>query len=200
MNKGKKRNKLGRPRKLTAKQLEAGVEAYFASISYVEPVMREEDVILDRDERTGAITYAFDGMGHRLTRLVPVTGPDGKPLTRLVYVQAPGDYGLCDYLKISIDTWQRYGRLGEKAASQSGAQCAPLQAENSEEAHYAEIYARARGRICAYLEQASETKGGAGARFKLERIYGLTEDKHVEVSGSESLEAYLRGLGGTAEY
>ncbi len=194
MNKGKRRNKLGRPRKLTAAQLEKGVEAYFASISYMEPVMREEDVIVEEDPRTGAVRYALDEYGHRLTRKVPVIGADGKQLVRIKYVVPPGDYGLCDFLKISIDTWQRYGRISESGTGD------PSPTEDPEAAHYAEIYARARGRICAYLEQAAETKGGAGARWKLERIYGLTEEKQVTLDGAGSVEKFLQGLGREAEY
>ncbi len=119
MNKAKKRNKLvtggklGCPKKLTPAELRRGVEAYFASISYMEPVTREEFVVLNTDPKTGAVEFLLDKMGHRAVRNVPVLGADGKPLMRLVYTQAPGDYGLCDYLKISKDTWDRYGRAVE---------------------------------------------------------------------------------------
>lgn len=59
---------------------------------------------------------------------------------------------------------------------------------------YAEIYALARGRVCAYLESAAETRGGKGAQFKLERIYGLSEHKDLRVDASGGIEAFLRGL------
>lgn len=228
MNKAKKRNKLvaggklGRPKKLTPAELRRGVEAYFASISYMEPVTREEFVVLNMDPKTGAVEFLLDKMGHRAVRNVPVLGADGKPLMRLVYTQAPGDYGLCDYLKISKDTWDRYGRAVElleerrRQGTEDGGLWSGRPTETRDEEpvpygrdedpemqearDYAEIYALARGRTCAYLESAAETKGGKGAVFKLERIYGLSEKKDVTISAGGSLEEYLRTVGGEAEY
>lgn len=224
----KKRNKLarggkvGRPRKLSPDELRRGVEAYFASISYLEPVTREEYIILGVDETTGAVRFQLDDMGHRAVRQAPVTGADGKPLMRTVYVQPPGDYGLCNYLKISRDTWDRYGKAleqleadkrsgqPEERQSEDGSQIGAanqktvpvIDDEELQEARqYAEIYALARGRVCAYLESASEGKGGKGAQFKLERIYGLGEKKELTVSAAGGgVEAYLRSIGGEAEY
>lgn len=66
--------------------------------------------------------------------------------------------------------------------------------EMREALDYAEIYTLARGRVCAYLESAAESRGGRGAQFKLERIYGLTERKDVHVDAGGSIEAYLRSL------
>ena len=80
--KAKKRNKLvaggklGRPKKLTPAELRRGVEAYFASISYMEPVTREEFVVLNTDPKTGAVEFLLDKMGHRAVRNVPVLGVD----------------------------------------------------------------------------------------------------------------------------
>lgn len=65
---------------------------------------------------------------------------------------------------------------------------------------YAEIYTLARGRVCAYLESAAETRGGKGAVFKLERMYGLSEKKEVTVSAGGSVEEYLRKIGGETEF
>lgn len=218
MNKAKKRNKLvaggklGRPKKLTPAELRRGVEAYFASISYMEPVTREEFVVLNTDPKTGAVEFLLDKMGHRAVRNVPVLGADGKPLMRLVYTQAPGDYGLCDFLKISRDTWDRYGRAVElleerrqKEATRQDGEPVPYgqdeDPELQEARDYAEIYTLARGRVCAYLESAAEVKGAAkGAVFKLERIYGLSEKKDVTISAGASIEEYLRAVGGEAEY
>ena len=218
MNKAKKRNKLvaggklGRPKKLTPAELRRGVEAYFASISYMEPVTREEFVVLNTDPKTGAVEFLLDKMGHRAIRNVPVLGADGKPLMRLVYTQAPGDYGLCDFLKISRDTWDRYGRAVElleerrqKEATRQDGEPVPYgqdeDPELQEARDYAEIYTLARGRVCAYLESAAEVKGAAkGAVFKLERIYGLSEKKDVTISAGGSIEEYLRAVGGEAEY
>lgn len=229
MNKAKKRNKLvaggklGRPKKLTPAELRRGVEAYFASISYMEPVTREEFVVLNTDPKTGAVEFLLDKMGHRAVRNVPVLGADGKPLMRLVYTQAPGDYGLCDFLKISRDTWDRYGRAVEllEERRQQGTEDGGLGSgrptetrdeepvpygqdedpELQEARDYAEIYTLARGRVCAYLESAAEVKGAAkGAVFKLERIYGLSEKKDVTISAGGSIEEYLRAIGGEAEY
>jgi len=221
-----KGGKAGRPRKLTPEELRRGVEAYFASISYQEPVMREEPVILGVDPKTGAVTFQLDDYGHRAVRRVPVLGADGKPLMRTVYVEAPGDFGLCNFLKISRDTWERYGHMLERIEQAAGdgsvigtpphpspaatpspqgegfadgrvpsLQGGPTEEELREARDYAEIYTLARGRVCAYLESAAETRGGKGAQFKLERIYGLTEKKDVRLDAGGSIEAYLRGLG-----
>jgi hypothetical protein len=282
-NKLVKGGKLGRPRKLTPDQLRRGVEEYFASISYQEPVTREEDVILSVDPKTGGVTFALDDKGHRIKRIVPVLNAAGKPLTRTVYTEAPGDFGLCNFLKISRDTWERYGRAvklleerrqgqatgdggdgvgwsttssgpsghlplkgkaldggdpstacggppplgrggldagdggrgglgsgrptaGNGTSAKDGTPPHPSPAatpspqgegfdeELREARDYAEIYALARGRVCAYLESAAETRGGRGAQFKLERIYGLTERKDVRLDAGGSIEAYLRTL------
>ena len=225
-NKLVKGGKLGRPKKLTPEELRRGVEAYFASITYQEPVTREEFVVLDVDPETGAVTFQTDKMGHRMVRQVPVLGANGKPLMRTVYIEAPGDYGLCNFLKISRDTWDRYGHMlerieargnGQQATGDEGCgffdsacgsaqndnggdggpslQGGPTEEELREARDYAEIYTLARGRVCAYLESAAETRGGKGAQFKLERIYGLTEKKDVRLDAGGSIEAYLRGLG-----
>ena len=47
---------------------------------------------------------------------------------------------------------------------------------------------------------AALDSGAKGAVFKLERMYGLTGKQEVTVSAAGSVEEYLRGLGGTAEY
>ena len=251
----KKRNKIarggkvGRPRKMSPDELRRGVEAYFASISYMEPVMREEYIVLKKDPETGAVEFVLDKMGHRAVRQVPVLGANGKPLMRTVYIEAPGDFGLCNYLKISRDTWDRYGRAvelleerrqqsrqfagamdcGERCSPLHGDQCSPLHGDQwsplrgergdagqsddgsqigaanqktvpvideelQEAREYAEIYTLARGRVCAYLESAAETRGGKGAQFKLERIYGLGEKKEVRLDAAGSIEAFLRGM------
>ena len=220
-NKLVKGGKLGRPKKLTPEELRRGVEAYFASISYQEPVTREEYVVLDRDPETGAVTFQVDKMGHRMVRQVPVLDANGKTLVRTVYVEAPGDFGLCNFLKISRDTWDRYGHLLESLEAAGNRQqatgdggdggpmwsyirdssssaptesAAPTEEELREARDFAEIYTLARGRICAYLESAAESRGGKGAQFKMERIYGLTEKKDVRLDAGGSIEAYLRGL------
>ena len=197
--------------------------------------MREEYIVLKQDPETGAVEFVLDKMGHRAVRQVPVLGANGKPLMRTVYIEAPGDFGLCNYLKISRDTWDRYGRAVELleerrrehgamlGAAGEGGQIARATGEGRQIAgatgegrqisgaagegpgpeedpelrealDYAEIYTLARGRVCAYLESAAETRGGRGAQFKLERIYGLTEKKDVHLDAGGSIEAYLRGL------
>ena len=204
MNQQKKRVKLaagkaGRPKKLTPEQLRRGVEAYFASISYLEPVEIEEPVILATDPDTGAITYQRDSYGHIMFRRRPVTDAGGKQLMRLKYIEPPGDFGLCNFLKISRDTWDRYGSAVERLEDKADGE--PPADKMEEAREYAAIYALARGRVCAYLERASEEKGASkGAVFKLERIYGLGEKKEVTVSAGGGVEEFLRGIGGEAEY
>ena len=206
-NKLVKGGKLGRPKKLTPEELRRGVEAYFASITYQEPVTREEPVVLDVDPETGAVTFQLDKMGHRMVRQVSVLGANGKPLMRTVFIEAPGDFGLCNYLKISRDTWDRYGHMLERLEAAGNRQQAtgdggdrgpgdpaPTDEEMREALDYAEIYTLARGRVCAYLESAAETRGGKGAQFNLERMYGLGEKKEVRLDAAGSIEAFLRGL------
>ena len=90
---------------------------------------------------------------------------------------------------------------GRPNSQESRSMTAPTAAEMEEAREYAEIYALARGRVCAYLERASEEKGASkGAQFKLERIYGLGEKKEVTVSAGGGVEEFLRSVGGEAEY
>jgi len=189
VNQVKKRVKLGRPRKLSPAELRRGVEAYFASISYLEPVEVEVPVILDKDPQTGALTYQLDRFGHKMTKREPVLDAAGKPMMRLVYTTPPGDFGLCDYLKISRDTWDRYGASAYEVRPEDPGYDPELA---QQAADYAEIYALARGRVCAYLESAAEEKGGKGAQFKLERIYGLGEKKEIALTGT--VEDFLASL------
>lgn len=203
MNQQKKRVKLaagkaGRPKKLTPEQLRRGVEAYFASISYLEPVEIEEPVILETDPETGAITYQRDSYGHIMFRRRPVTDAAGKQLMRLKYIEPPGESSLCDYLKIYKSTWERYGKALEILQEKNDN---PTEEELREAAEYADIHELAGGRVRAYLERAAEEKiASKGAIFKLDRIYGLGEKKEVTVSAGGGVEEFLRNIGGEAEY
>lgn len=93
---------VGRRKKYTtAAALEKGVEAYFRSISYQEPV-----IVLTP---TGSV----DPYGHEETvRMMLRAGPDGtgKPVTRTKWIEPPGLAGLCLRLGISKETWSQYAR------------------------------------------------------------------------------------------
>ena len=84
--------------------------------------------------------------------------------------------------------------IRDSSSSAPTESAAPTEEELREARDFAEIYTLARGRICAYLESAAESRGGKGAQFKMERIYGLTEKKDVRLDAGGSIEAYLRGL------
>lgn len=181
--------RIGRPKKYTAAGLKKAVEDYFASICYVEPVVRQVPVVLKTDEQTGAIFYQTDSYGHMMYRDEPVCDLMGRQMQQLVYVTPPSIYGLC--LKLGIDraTFDRYGKAEPKDPTD------PKQVREAEE--FCNVVAQARGRICAYLEAATEGKGGKGAQFKLERIYGMTPK--VELQGG-GIEEFLKKTGGGQEF
>lgn len=88
---------MGRWKKYTnAKQLTKAVEGYFRSISRMETVKEPVD------------TGELDRYGHKILKMVPVCNDDGKEIRRRVYHVPPTRGGLCTYLEISRDTWQRY--------------------------------------------------------------------------------------------
>lgn len=167
--------KLGRPKLFTPEGLRRAVEEYFLSLCYLVDVVELKPVVLSVDSETGAITYQRDAYGHPMKREEPVLDGNGRPLQRLCWVSPPGEEDLCMRIGISKDTWDRYAKQED----------------------FAELIARARGLIRGYLEGAAESKGGAGALAKLERIYGVKSQVKVEMSG---VEAYLNGLPKSTEW
>lgn len=170
--------KCGRPKAYTAAGLRKAVDDYFCSLCYLEQIMRNEPVILDEDPATGAVTYQRDKYGHILARRVPVLDGNGQPLQQLCWISPPGESDLCMRIGIHKSTWDRYGA--------------------GEDPEFRDVVERARGVVRAYLEGATESKGGTGALAKLERIYGLKAK--VEVDVADGVEAYLRRQPGKTEW
>ena len=181
--------RIGRPKKYTAAGLKKAVEDYFASICYVEPVVRQVPVVIKTDEKTGAVYYQTDSYGHIMYREEPVCDLLGREMQQMIYVSPPSIYGLCLHLGIDRATFDRYGKAEAKD------QADKKQVREAEE--FCNVVAQARGRICAYLEAATEGKGGKGAQFKLERIYGMTQK--VELQGG-GIEEFLQKTGGGQEF
>ena len=161
--------RLGREREYTPEGLRRAVENYFCSICYLVDVTELKPVVLRVDPDTGAITYQRDEYGHPMKREVPVLDGNGQPLQQLCWISPPGEEDLCVRIGIGKAAWERY----------------------AQQAEYRELVDRARGIIRAYLEGATESKGGTGALAKLERIYGMKQQVAVQMSG---VEAYLRSM------
>jgi hypothetical protein len=94
--------KIGRPRKYgSPKALREAVEAYFASISYEEPVIvRTPTGEIDDD---GHIKY-------QAKMLTEGTDGTGKPRTIVRYFEEPTTAGLYVHLGIDKSTWADYGK------------------------------------------------------------------------------------------
>ena len=177
--------RVGRKRELTAQQFRAGVERYFRSICYTEPLTRR--VPVETVDENGIICTQKDDMGHTVYRLVQVKDMDGNPMVRLCYAKAPGIASLCLFLGIHKATFARYGELSE------GNGVSKQEAE-----HYRATVEWARERIEAYLEPKLEEKNSRGVMFNLEHNHGWTQRSEVTVRGG--VEEYLKTLPGGVEY
>ena len=86
--------KIGRPRKYkSARALERGIERYFASISFDEPVIVRGDPITKWDEKQQAN--------------VPVLAK------KTCWIEPPSIEAMCLFLGISTSTWANYEKLEE---------------------------------------------------------------------------------------
>ncbi len=151
--------KRGRPRTYkSAAKLDRAVENYFDSITYTEPVTK----LVETGEK--------DKFGHDIFKAEPVINKLGQEITRTVYAVPPTVGGLCAYLGISEDTWERYAELEE----------------------YCGTITRARGRMKLWNENELLTRDGRdvkGIIFNLENNYGYSEKQSLAVEGVED---YLR--------
>ena len=85
----------------SAAALRTGIDAYFARISYREPVI------------VMTPTGEVDDQGHvRMVRQMLRDGADGtgKPVTATHWIEPPGLAGLCLSLGISKETWRQYSK------------------------------------------------------------------------------------------
>lgn len=170
--------KPGRPKKYTAKGFEKACEAYFDSISYLEPRMKP---VVKRDEQGFPV---LDKFGHQQIRYEQVITADGNPCFETVWAEPPSLTGLCLYLGIDRATFARYGTYD------------PDNPEESE--RFCNTVTRARGRVEAYLESRLEDKSAArGAIFNLQQNFGWKEKKEVELGpGAQNAVAVGAGLQG----
>ena len=135
----------GRPEKYPdGESLSRAVDAYFASISYQEPVVVATP--------TGEVTEQGEIKWTRrmLTQPGEAPGVPGKPVLETKWLRPPGLAGLCLYLGISRDTWARYGKKADRK----------------------EIVERARLRMEDYWGGRLDGKGANGARFALQNNFG----------------------------
>lgn len=154
--------KPGRKKKFTAAQLEREVEAYFASISYQEPVQRR---VPATDEAGNTV---LDSKGHTVWKYVSVKTADGKPAEITSWIEAPGIVSLCLYLGIDRSTFDRYGKMDA--------------GDDPEWERFRNTVTRARGRVEAYLvEQLGDKSAARGAIFNLQQNFGWKEKKEVSL-------------------
>lgn len=166
--------KPGRPKKYTAAGFEKACEAYFDSISYLEPVMKP---VVRRDDKGYPI---LDRYGHQQVRYEQVITANGKPCVETRWVEPPSLTALCLYLGIDRATFARYGTEDP---------------DNPESERFCNTVTRARGRVEAYLESKLEDKSAArGAIFNLQQNFGWKEKKEVEL-GPQTQSAMAVGAG-----
>lgn len=156
---------MGRYRKYKSdKELRRMVETYFASIS------RER--IVTELVNTGR----KDAWGHWEYELRPVTNDAGVYMRERVYDIPPTVGGLCAFLNISRDTWNRY-------------------CDRERYPQFAETTEWAREQLLAWREQQLLVRGGKqirGLLFDLQANYGLSEKRTVEL-GPKAAQAAAAG-------
>lgn len=166
----------GREKKYTAAALERTCEAYFASISYEETVMKsvpatDEDGVLLKDDK-----------GHTMYKHIPVITKDGKEAVQTVWIEPPSIMGLCLFLGLHRSTFLRYGDMN---------------GDDEESERFRNTVTRARGRVEAYNISRLEDKSAArGAIFNLQNNFGWSEKKEVELA-EKTREAVTYGAGMT---
>jgi hypothetical protein len=129
------------------KALREAVEGYFSSISRLEPVMEARN------------TGEKDAWGHWVYEWAAVHNDDGAPIYRREYAVPPTVGGLCQYLDISRDTWERY-------------------CDSEANPQFAETTRWARERLLAWREEQLLTRDGKTIRgliFDLQANYGMRE-------------------------
>lgn len=160
---GGARVKVGRPKKYkSARALERGIERYFDSISYEEPVFVRGEPMTKWDEKQQANVPLLDDYGHKIYEEKPLLLKDGTRASRTIWIATPSIEAMCLYLGISTTTWASYEKNEEFLGATS----------------------RARGRILAYLQERLDSgKGTNGAKFRLSCMHGWSEgekEQHTE--------------------
>lgn len=183
-------------RKMTPKELEQAVNAYFDSISYEELVMKRQ-LITVKDPK-GNDVPALDRYGHELYTYVPVVLKNGKLATRTEWTEAPSIVALSLHIGVDRATLWRWKNPGKDRAELTTA-----------EKRICNILTRAWGRVEAYLTERTEDKNAArGAIANLQANFewkkrsevGLIQEtaeaikETAELTAGQKLEA-LRELG-----
>ena len=147
-------------KRYTAKALRRACDAYYASISYKAPAMREE-IVLKEDG-----SPELDYYGHPKRRYVQIVTSDGQAAEITKWTEQPSVAGLCIWLGINRSTLMRYGTYDP---------------DRPQSAELCEIVQAAKARIEAYLSQKLEEKGAAnGTKFSLSHNFGWGKDDQEE--------------------
>jgi hypothetical protein len=166
--------KPGRPKRYTAAGFEKACEAYFNSISYMEPMMKS---VVRRDKDGYPI---LDKYGHSQVKTEQIVTADGSLCFETRWVEPPSLTALCLYLGIDRATFARYGTPDP---------------DNPDSERFCNTVTRARGRVEAYLESRLEDKSAArGAIFNLQQNFGWKEKREVEL-GPQTQSAMAVGAG-----
>ena len=151
----------GRPKKYTARSFETAIDAYFAAISYDEPVQRRE-LVLQEDGQP-----FLDRYGHECYRYLPVVTADGKAATVTRWTKPPSMAALCLHLGIDAATFSRY---------------AQTPGDDPESVRFRNAATRARGRVEAYLtERLEDGKASRGAIFSLQHNFGWKDRTEISL-------------------
>ncbi|MBP3633157.1 MAG: hypothetical protein J6J43_01120 [Oscillospiraceae bacterium] len=168
----------GREKKYSAAMLERECDAYFASISYLEPIKRK----VPATDPSGVLLK--DDKGHQLYKMEPVYTSDGKEAKQTMWTEPPSIMGLCMFLGIHRTTFYRYGEMD---------------GDDEESQRFRNTVTRAQGRVEAYAISKLEDKSAArGAIFNLQNNFGWSEKKEVEM-GEKTREAVAYGAGMTMQ-
>lgn len=129
------------------KEFGEAVGYYFGRISRVVPVTEQYD------------TGKKDDYGHAVMASRPIYNQLEEPVVRLEWLEPPSISGLCDYLKISRETWSNYGATDSKLR---------------------DVVQLARGKIEAYWEgQLARESRTQGIQFNLAHNFGWRDRKEI---------------------
>ena len=163
---------MGAPKKIpSASALRKAIDAYFAGITYIEPLTDAYD--------TGQRT----AKGRPILEMRTICNSSGEPIMVTRYAVPPSRQGICLALGISKDTWENY-RDQKKSHIYPG---------------FYEVCAEAELRIEAYLTAELNARKGdvKGIIFNLQNNYGWKNNTDLTVH--DSVEKYLQKLDDAGE-
>lgn len=160
-----------------AEELRRAVDGYFSSIS------RTVDAVEHRE------TGEKDAAGRKMTKDLPILSDAGEQIRYREYVVPPTLWGLCEYLGISLETWQAYCDGSRYPAYQAAAARA---AGHFREWNERELLTRkdVRGVIYHMENSQTATQSGvtrpAGADMSLAEKRALLETLRDEMPDGET--------------